>query len=139
MQDRLVVALVRDLFFGVRLVDFVRLFGYELERAETSDDLIKTLCSTHPALVIVDLEYRPGDLSEIARHAGTARLLAFGAPADTESCKAARAAGFDEVVVNNQFHRELRALLGRNLGVEAVQETQGAGKRWRRLWGRVYP
>ncbi len=138
MQDRLVVALVRELYFGAKLVDWVRSFGCKYKRVETRADLIKAVRSSNPALVVVDLECQPGDLTEITCHSGRAKLLAFGPPSDVESLEAARAAGFDEVVLNIQYHRELRSLLARHLPAEAPEEMDGEGKKpWQRLWPRT--
>lgn len=117
-EHKLVLALVRDLFFGASLSDGVRALGHEFKRVDTAAALRKELDGVQPALVIVDLSARPGDLSEIAVEAGGARLVAFGPHVDTESRQAAKAAGFHEVVTNGRLARELPTLLSRNLPSE---------------------
>ena len=115
MNDRIVLGLVPDLFFGARLGDGVRTLGYEFKRLSALGDLLAELERSEPALVIVDLSARPGDLGEIVRSAGNARLMAFGPHVDTESRRAAKEAGFHEVVTNGRLSRELPVLLARNL------------------------
>ncbi len=114
-QNKLVLALVRDLFFGVRLSDTVRSLGHEFKRVDTPAALLSELDSCEPGLVIVDLGGNTGALSEIARRARGARLVAFGPHVDTDSRRAAKEAGFDEVVTNGRLARDLSGLLSRNL------------------------
>ena len=139
MQDTLVIALVRERYFGgAHLVDWVRSVGYKYKRVDTCQALIKTLHSTRPALVIVDLEYCAGDLGEIVQCAGSATLLAFGSPRDAQSRLAAKSAGFHEVLINNEYHRCVAELLARHLPAETIRVTEnGEVRNWRTLWSRI--
>ena len=115
MNDKPVVALVRDLFFGARLHDAVGALGYGFERVDTPAALLSELEATRPRLVIVDLALGTGHLAEVASRAGEARLLAFGPHVDTAKRQAALDAGFHEWVSNGRLTRELPALLDRHL------------------------
>lgn len=114
-NGKLILALVKDLFFGARLSDVAAALGYAFKRVSTGTALLDALDGQAPALVIVDLGVKPCDLAEVARKAGGARLIAFGPHVDTESRAAARSAGFHEVVANSRLARELPQLLSRNL------------------------
>ncbi len=114
-ESKLVLVLVRDLFFGARLSDGVRSLGYELKRVGSTAALLSELDAQTPALVIVNLGESADDLAEIARRAGGARLIAFGPHVDTESRRAAKEAGFHDVVTNGRLARDLPSLLSRNL------------------------
>jgi DNA-binding NarL/FixJ family response regulator len=115
MSDRSILALVPDVFFGARLSDSARSLGYDLRRVSTPEALLEEMAAHPPALVIVDLSRGTEHLEKIAAAAGQARLVAFGPHVDTESHRAARAAGFHEVVANSRLAREGAALLARNL------------------------
>ncbi|MDQ3328759.1 MAG: hypothetical protein M3506_09585, partial [Chloroflexota bacterium] len=139
MQHRLVVALAPNTYFGCKVVNFVHQIGYEYTQVETRAALLETLRSRTPALVCVDLTLDPGNLLEITGQAAEARLIAYGPPGDTTAHRAARAAGFHEVIPNIQFHREVPRILRRNLPAETLPEVQpppqrsGEAKGWRRF------
>ena len=136
MQRRIVLGLVTELYLGARLPSFVRAAGHEYRRAETRAELREALRSARPALVVVDLAQDAGDLSEIARHAGEARLVAYGPLHDVEGQRAARAAGFHEVLPSIYFHRHVAELLARHLPVAPPSEAAAEVKGWRRLFSR---
>lgn len=149
MAAGLVVGMVRDLYFGTHLVAWVRHYGHEYRGVDTAPELVRTLRSARPSLVIVDLELEPGDLGEIARAAGGARLVAYGPPQDPAIRQAAADAGFHEVMLNIVYHRECSALLARNLNAQPIEsnghapaEPNGHGRSGegggllRRLWPR---
>ncbi|MDQ3326894.1 MAG: hypothetical protein M3506_00020 [Chloroflexota bacterium] len=115
MSGKTIFALVPDVFFGSRLSDSARSLGYDLRRVSTPEALLAALSGPQPPLVIVDLSHAAGHLPEIAAAAGQARLVAFGPHVDTEGQRAAREAGFHEVVPNSRLAREGAALLARNL------------------------
>lgn len=143
MQDKLVVALYRDQRFGASLSDWVRWVGYGYMQAATRADLLDMLRATSPALVVVDLSNGPGDLDEIARLAGEARLVAFGPPREFESFPATEAAGFHEVLPAMVFHRGVPDVLTRSLGVELPvrpprwERGRTVGGPLRTLWRRL--
>lgn len=124
MQHRLVVALAPTTYFGCKIVNFVHQIGYEYAQVETRAALLDTLRTTTPALVCVDLTLDPGNLLEITGQAADARLVAYGPPGDAAAQRAARAAGFHEVMANIQFHREVPQILRRNLPAETLTEAQ---------------
>ncbi|MDP9383112.1 MAG: hypothetical protein M3Q29_23825 [Chloroflexota bacterium] len=122
MNEKRILALAPDIFFGVRLADSARSLGYELRRVATLDALLEELSRSNPALVVVDLSTGTGRLEEVAINAGDARLVAFGPHVDAESRQAAKDAGFHEVVPNSRLAREGAALLARNLPPDGNQD-----------------
>ena len=144
MAEKLVVALVREPYFGgAALGSWVAWYGYDYRRATSDRELLTLLRSSKPALVVVNLELWPRDPSEIVREAGTARLVGYAPYPDAERRREAEAAGFDEVLVNIAYHRTVRDLLPRYLPDatpppedEQPPERAPEGKRHWGLWRR---
>jgi len=145
-QDKLVIALVRDYYFGgAQLDQWVQWAGYKYRRFDASGELIRALGTARAGLVIVDLRLESDriGLAEIAYRAGESRLIAFGPVADVESRHAAEEAGFHEVMPNINFHRRVPVLLARHLPLDPTLEykapnaerlsTNGHAVGWRRL------
>ncbi|MBA2363253.1 MAG: hypothetical protein H0V86_06980 [Chloroflexia bacterium] len=126
MSDKSILALAPDVFFGARLSDSAHTLGYTLRRVSTPEELLAALAVSQSPLVIVDLSHGAGHLPEIATAAGRARLVAYGPHVDTESQRAAREAGFHEVVPNSRLAREGAALLARNLPEEPAADDYSA-------------
>ncbi len=126
MNNRLILALVPDLFFGARLSDSARSLGRDLRRVSSRAALLSALQESEPALVIVDLAAGRDRLEDIVTHAGDARLVAFGPHVDTESRHAALIAGFHEVVPNSRLAREGAALLARHLPQDSEENHDTA-------------
>jgi CheY-like chemotaxis protein len=116
-----VVAVVRDLFFAIRIRDTLRPHGYAVEVAKSADALHQALAAPAelPALVIVDLAFAaadpPGLIADLKGDPATAGLpiLAFGSHLDHASRDAAKAAGADRVVANSKLAEDLPALVDR--------------------------
>ena len=116
-----VVAVVRDLFFAVRIRDTLRPRGYLVEVAKSADALRQALAApvAPPALIIVDLAFSASDpprlIAGLKADPATAALpiLAFGSHLDHASRAAARAAGADRVVANSKLADDLPELVSR--------------------------
>lgn len=121
-----VVAVVRDLFFAVRIKDTLRPHGYEVAVVKSDTALDAALRDTNPppALVILDLNFRaidpPATIARLKAAPATSAIpiLAFGSHLDHESRDAARAAGATRVVANSKLHEDLPALVQRYAGDE---------------------
>lgn len=114
-----VVAVVRDLFFGLRIANSLRPRGYHVETVSTSRELHASLERWQPNLIVVDLSCAACDpiatiaalkASAITR---TVPILAFGPHVDRAGRDAAKAAGADRVVANSKLHDDLVPLVAR--------------------------
>lgn len=114
-----IVALNRDLFFGVRLKQLGASLGYSVELVPDAARFIEQLHGGSVALGIIDINASP-DWSLIgAEAANDARppILAFGPHLDVDGLRAAREAGVTRVVSNGQFHRDAADLIRRYAAV----------------------
>ena len=110
-----VVALERDLFFGVRIQDAARALGARLETVEDAEAFGRAL-ERWPELVLIDLAATTGweEAVSRAKHAPYTRsipFIAFGSHVDTGALRAARAAGCDHAWARSRFVTELPGLL----------------------------
>jgi len=110
-----IVALNRDLFFGVRLRQLGATLGYAVELASDAARFLDMIHADGVALGIIDINAGP-DWSLIAsdpRAAARPPILAFGPHLDVDGLRAAKEAGITRVVSNGQFHRDPAALIAR--------------------------
>jgi hypothetical protein len=99
----IVVALVKDLFFSVKLGNEVRRAGFEPRIVKTQSDFSDAVRADNVALGIIDLSVKvdwtnwqpPG-----------VPVIAFGPHKDIEGRRAAKAAGIARILSNSQFHAE---------------------------------
>jgi PleD family two-component response regulator len=126
-----IVAVVRDLFFAIRIRETLAPRGYAVAVAKTNDALDAALAEGPAALLIVDLAFtaiEPAAL--IARLKGDAAsaaipILAFGSHLDQTSRDAAKAAGADRVVANSKLAEALPDLVARYARPTAPTPTEG--------------
>jgi hypothetical protein len=106
-----IVALSRDLFFGMRVRTIVRQLGYELSLVNDEAKTIEATGDPAPALALVDFN-QPVDWSALAPllESGVP-VIAFGSHTDVEGFRAAKAAGVTRVVSNGDFSRRLPELI----------------------------
>lgn len=109
-----VVVLIKDLFFSVKVKNELANAGYEPVLVKREPELLSTVESIDPALVLIDLGVRP-DWSALKPllDAGSPPVLAFGPHKDVEARRAAQQAGVDRVVTNQQLHTGLRQYVER--------------------------
>jgi DNA-binding response OmpR family regulator len=107
-----ILALINDLFFGVRVEEVARRHGYGVRTVPNAAAFGEALGAERPALAIVSLgEGDPAiDVIREASHAGIP-VLAFGPHVDVEAHQAAHDAGARTSVTNSQLVRELAALI----------------------------
>jgi CheY-like chemotaxis protein len=116
-----IVAVVRDLFFAVRIKDTLQAHGYAVEVVKTDAALDAALTMAEPAaaLVILDLNFRaidpPATIARLKADPATRAipLLAFGSHLDHTARDAAKAAGADRVVANSKLAEDLPELVRR--------------------------
>lgn len=106
-----IVALSRDLFFGMRMRTIIRQLGYALELANDESTLMQTLQTSTPRLAVIDFN-KPVDWEALAPLlASETPIIAFSSHTNVEGFRAARAAGVDRVVSNGQFSNNLPQLI----------------------------
>lgn len=118
---RRVLAIVRDLFFAVRITDTLAARGYTVEVVKSAGALDAALAApgVAPALVILDLNFRaidpPTTIARLKADPATGALpvLAFGSHLDQAARDAAKAAGADRVVANSKLAEDLPELARR--------------------------
>ena len=112
-----VVALIKDLFFSVKVGNELRAHGYEPVIARGSARFVELVAERRPVLGIIDV-MAGVDWDAVGRLVEDAAtrdmpLLAFGPHMDVEGLRAAKAAGVTRVVSNGQLHADLPGLVRR--------------------------
>lgn len=111
------VALIKDLFFSVKVTNELRANGYLPVIARGSDRFVTLVAERHPALGILDVTAGV-DWDAVRRLiedavTGDVPLLAFGPHMDVAGLRAAKDAGVTRVVSNGQLHADLPGLVRR--------------------------
>lgn len=106
-----IVALSRDVFFGMRVRTVVRQIGYDLVLAKTEAEALDAVDAAKTLLLLVDFN-QPVAWRELttALH-GDTPVLAFGSHTDVDGFRAAKDAGVSRVVSNGEFSRRLPELI----------------------------
>jgi hypothetical protein len=106
-----IVALSRDLFFGMRVRTVVRHLGYDLALVNDETALMAALDEGEAVLTLVDFN-QPVDWEALKPLLeGGVPVLAFGSHTDVDGFRAAKAAGVSRVVSNGDFSRRLPELV----------------------------
>jgi DNA-binding response OmpR family regulator len=110
-----IVFVSQDVLFWSRVSSLATAAGTEAVRIGDEAGMEKAFGEGGVARVIVDLSVRGVDLPGWARRWASAdprpELIAFGSHVDEAALSAARDAGFDRVMPNSRFHRELAELV----------------------------
>ena len=125
-QDPLVlIALNRDVFFGVRLRNLAKELGFDLVLAQNAEAVGRALKERHQtvALVVVDMNVldREVDWDELAvvlTEYPAVPSLGFGSHTDVETRRAAKRSGLTRIVANSEFHRDAASLIQRYARVD---------------------
>lgn len=114
------LALNRDVFFGIKLRNLARELGFDLKLVPTASALNTVLDTdpTHVALIILDLNVLRESIDWDMLRASIAAwpaipTLGFGSHTDVETLRTAKAAGLTRVVSNGEFHRNAADLIQR--------------------------
>jgi hypothetical protein len=117
-----VLAVVRDLFFGSRIARAALALGVQVVMVRERADLPRLIAAHRPRALLVDLAVGWDWASDLpaARAAATAPLsiLAFGPHRQAELLRAAHAAGCDRVVTNAKLTAALPQLLAQAIASE---------------------
>ena len=104
-----------DVFFWARVQGAARALGREAVRIGDEAAMDAAFREGGVAQVIADLGSRSVDVAGWAvrwrEAAAPPRLVAYGSHVDEAALAAARAAGYDEVMPNSRFNRELTRIL----------------------------
>jgi CheY-like chemotaxis protein len=113
-----------DLIFTSRIAGTARALGLGLRVARSAEALLELARQQPPACVIVDLA-NPGlviaDLVAALRASGSPRVVAYGSHVDTETLRAARAAGCDTVLPRSKFVEDLTCQLPAWMGTQTPE------------------
>jgi CheY-like chemotaxis protein len=105
-----------DLIFTSRITGTARALGLTVKAARTAEQVVEMARQQAPTCVLVDLGNPGLDLGALLRQLGEVcrpppRVVAYGSHVDTDTLRAARAAGCDPVLPRSKFVEELpRAL-----------------------------
>jgi CheY-like chemotaxis protein len=102
-----------DLIFTSRITGVAMAYGLHLKAARSAEVLLDMAARHQPGCVIVDLANSGLVLTDLIRGLGVPlpRVVAYGSHVDTESLRAARAAGCDPVLPRSKFIEELPTAL----------------------------
>ncbi len=107
----LVVALSRDVFFGMRIRTVLAQLGQELKLVKTETEAVDVVAASPGCTLVVDFN-QPVDWSALQPVlGGSTPVLAFGSHTDVDGFRAAKAAGVRRTVSNGEFSRRLPDLL----------------------------
>lgn len=114
-EHPIVVALVTNVFLGVRLKQLATELGYDLHIVPDASAFTVQLTQENAALGIVDINARPdwAVISADLKSAALPPILAIGPHMDADGLREAKAAGVTRVVSNGTFHRDGAALIAR--------------------------
>lgn len=106
-----IVALSRDVFFGMRVRTVLRQLGYELALVKTEREAVDATADGGTALLLVDFNGAVAwdELTPVLE--GDTPVLGFGSHTDVEGFRAAKEAGVSRVVSNGEFSRRLPELI----------------------------
>lgn len=112
-----IVALIKDLFFSIKVGNELKAHGYTPVIVKTLDQFVDVLTERQPALALIDIGAH-GDWDQIrslVTNPATADvpIVAFGSHKDVDGLRAAKEAGVSRVVSNGQLHANLPELVKR--------------------------
>jgi hypothetical protein len=114
------VALNRDVFFGIKLRNLAKELGYDLKLVPTAAALDNSLAADHAnvALIVVDMNVLKEEIdwdtiSALIQAYPDLPSLGFGSHTDIDSRRAAKLAGLTRIVSNGDFHRNAADLIQR--------------------------
>ena len=125
-SKRIVVALVADLFFSVRLGNLIKQAGFEPHIVKTATEFRTAIADPATALGVVDLGSR-ANLDEL--HVPENRhlpIIAFGPHKDVDALREAKQAGLTRVMSNSQFHARTLEMIQRYATSESSGDESGS-------------
>lgn len=116
-QAPLVVAVLSDLFFGVKIAEAARRAGGQARFVTTEEDLLAAVAS-HPAMVVFDLQQRDLQPARLLRRltqdpdSNGIPTLGFFSHVQEELRREALEAGCDTVLPRSKFTERVDELVG---------------------------
>ncbi len=113
-----VLAIVKDLFFAVKVADGAKRAGRAVRSVNSVDQALAVATAERPALLVADLNCEGVDLLDLARRwkadetLSAVPLLGFVPHVQEDRKRAALQAGFDRVVARSTFSDRTAELLG---------------------------
>ncbi len=121
----LLIALNRDVFFGVRLRNLAKELGFDLKLVPNAAGVATALAEKHAttSLVIIDMNVVDQavdweNLSATLADYPAVPSLGFGPHTDVEGRRDAKKAGLTRIVSNGDFHKDAAALIQRYARVD---------------------
>ena len=115
MEMRTAVALVKDLFFAVKIRNELKANGYDTIFARSIEEFAELLKEHQPAIGIIDLASGADwdRVREIGQDPATSEIpvIVFASHTDVEGIRRAKASGVARVVSNGKMHAELPLLI----------------------------
>ena len=115
MSAKVVLGLVRDLFFRSKLDAVAESAGVELFYASDLDAAARQCANHHPSLILVDLSDAAFPATETAERiraaASEAQIIGFASHIDLKPLRAAKEAGFASALSRSEFTAKLPELL----------------------------
>lgn len=116
-MSRTVVAAVADMFFASKIRATAEALGVEISFPRSQEAVVQKIRDVSATLVIVDLHNERIDSVALATELKSdeelkgVRLLGFFSHVEVELQRRAMAAGFDQVLPNSVFARDLGVIL----------------------------
>jgi PleD family two-component response regulator len=123
MRSKMILAVLDDLMFTVKIHDLAKRAGLTVEFLKSEHDVLQKAKEHPPSLIIIDLNTRsvhPVDLiSKLKEQEETRsiRLLAYVSHVNAELKQKAQEAGCDTVLARSAFSTNLPAILKRHGGL----------------------
>ena len=113
----IVIALVKDLFFSVKLGNEIRRAGFTPMIVKNTAEFVRGIAEQSAALGVIDLgagvnwdEFRAWTKNN---ETSAIPIIAFGPHKDVEALQAAKAAGVTRVMSNSVFHAQTAEMISR--------------------------
>ena len=112
-----VVAVVDDMFFGSKIRETAKINGVIVDFITNAEDLIESILTDPPRLIIFDLNSKKINPFEIIEKINTApnlettTKLAYSSHVEKDLMNEANQTGFDIVMPRSRFVRELSEIL----------------------------
>lgn len=115
MSKKIVLGLVKDLFFRSKLDSSAESAGAEIFYASSLDAAVKRAAELAPAIVFADLSDADFPIAATAERiraaAPTARIIGYASHVDLKPLRTARESGFDLTLSRNEFTARIAELL----------------------------
>jgi DNA-binding NarL/FixJ family response regulator len=109
------LALIRDLFFRVKIDAVAAAVGAQVEYASSLDAAASRCADLHPSIIFTDLSDPAfpalDTMRQIRTAAPGARVIGFASHVDLKALKAARDAGYDLTLSRSEFTARLSDLI----------------------------